>query len=231
MTCVGDLTSRQVRQITLTEIDRPTGENENPQPIRFKAPTKDYHCWRWYAENYGVDPRQFVFVFKEKRNPYSSRLPPLRMWQEIHVYPYRSEEGVRDILEAEAEKIARRDKLKKWFLGLKDSNPKMTEILKRLWEIGERIRILHGLKAECRDDNPLDDEPSEEYFKYGFQHCDRCIAWTKEQNDLRGERTRLFSELEKIAGKSKTTIQRVRRYIREDEQRERKDAKETESSA
>jgi len=230
------MAQREIRQITLAEDERPMpipteDSPQTPQVIRFKAPTKEYHCWRWYAENYGVDPRHHIMPFKEKRNPYSSRLPPLKMWQEIHVYPYRSEEGVRDILEAEAEKVARRDKLKKWFLGLKDSNPKMTEILKRLWEIGERIRILHGLKAECRDDNPLDDEPSEEYFKYGFQHCDRCIAWTKEQNDLRGERTRLFSELEKIAGKSKTTIQRVRRYIREDEQRERKDTEEAKPAA
>jgi len=217
------MAQRKIRQITLTEAERPTiptEEGKDLQVIRFKAPTEDYHCWRWYAENYGIDPRQLVFAFKERRNPYSSRLPPLRMWQEIHIYPYRSEEGVRNVLEAETEKIARRDKLKKWFLGLKDSNPRIPEILKRLWEIGERIRVLHGLKEECRSSGQ--DESSEEYG-FHLSQCWSCIGWTKEQNNLRIERSRLFSEFERIAGKSKTTIQRVRRYIREDEQRERKD--------
>jgi hypothetical protein len=48
----------------------------------------------------------------------------------------------------------RKKHLKELFLDVKSANPRVKEIVKRLWEIGERIAKLHYLKEECRESDP-----------------------------------------------------------------------------
>jgi len=97
--------------------------------------------------------------------------------------------------------------------SVKSANPRVKEIVKRLWEIGERIAELHYLKEECRESDPKYE--SSDYWEVGIEHCKDCEEMSKEQDELREERSELFGELEEICKKDKRTIQLARKYLRE----------------
>ena len=86
-----------------------------------------------------------------------------------------------------------------WWKQVRSDNPRVQEIVKRLWQIGETISELHDEKQRCREDDSGDD--SDEYLEFGAEHCDRCAKMTQTQERLRGERESLFTALEDACGK------------------------------
>ena len=137
----------------------------------------------------------------------------MKLWKESDVLPFKSREGIRKYKKRKkAGKKAsetRKKLLKEWFTEIKSANPRVKEIVKRLWEIGEKIAELHDLKEECRESDPKYD--SSDYWEAGIEHCKDCEEMSKEQSELREERNELFSELEEICEKDKRTIQLARK--------------------
>jgi hypothetical protein len=187
-----------------------------------------WHTRKWFKENYGVDPSKLGLPFDEAENPYYSKAAPMKLWRESDVSPHRDEDGIKRYAKRkEAGKkafISRKTNLKEWFTAAKKDNPRTKEILKRLWEIGDRISELHDLKEECRECDPGYD--SSDYWDLGIEHCEECERMTKEQCRLREEREELFSELETLCGRDKRTIQLARHYLREDPRDVDKDSSE-----
>ena len=177
-----------------------------------------WHTKRWFKENFGVDPSKLDLPYVETRNPYYAKASPMQLWKESDVSRHRNQEGVKEYAKrkqaGQRASIARKNNLKEWFTTVKNDNPRVREILKRLWEISERISQLHDFKEECRESDP--DYNSEDYWDIGFEHCEACERATKKQWRLRAERGELFSELEMICGKEKRTIQLARQYLREE---------------
>lgn len=177
-----------------------------------------WHTRKWYKENYGVDPSKLALPFEEVRNPHYSNAAPMKLWKESDVSPFRGEDGIKRYAKrkeaGQKAFITRKTNLKEWFTEIKNDNPRTKEILKKLWEIGEKISELHDLKEECRKCDPRYD--SSDYWDLGIEHCEECERMTKEQCRLREEREELFSELETICGRDKRTIQVARHYLRED---------------
>ncbi|MGC9100025.1 MAG: hypothetical protein ACP5HC_02005 [Caldisericum sp.] len=193
-----------------------------------KDKTEKWHTRRWYKENYGVDPLKLGIPFREVRNPYYRKAPPMKLWKEEDVAPFKNTEGVEKFKKRQqaGQKAfeTRKKRLKEWFSEIKDSNPRVKEILHRLWQIGERIKELHRLKENCRTSDP--DYNEEDFWDYGIEHCPQCAKWSEEQWQLREERYELFNELEEICQKDKRTIQLARRYLREDKTKTKKEEKE-----
>jgi len=176
-----------------------------------------YHTKGWYKQHYGVDPSTLDVPSVTKKNPYYRSGPPMKLWKETDVAPYKNKDAVKLFSKRREAGLkaakTRKTNLKDWFDKQKREHPRVQEIIKRLWEIGEEIRVLHHEKAECRDDD-YDDNGREEFFEYGMQHCNKCGQRNRKQSSLRDERETLFTELERITGKDKQTIQLARRYIR-----------------
>jgi hypothetical protein len=183
--------------------------------IKSKKP-EGYHTKTWYKQHYGVDPSILDISSVEKKNPYYASGPPMRLWKEADVKPYRSKEYILQYKKRKAAGLkaakTRKENLKDWFDKQKREHPRVQEIVKRLWEIGEEIRLLHDEKEECRDNDF--DYDSDDYHEYGFDHCDKCNTRSQKQQRLRDERETLFNELERITGRDKQIIQLARRYIR-----------------
>ena len=95
----------------------------------------------------------------------------------------------------------RKTRLVEWWKQVRSDNPRVQEIVKRLWQIGETISELHDEKQRCREDDSGDD--SDEYLEFGAEHCDRCAKMTQTQEELRGERESLFTALEDACGKDR----------------------------
>ena len=147
--------------------------------------------------------------FIEVRNPHHPSEPPMRLWKEEVVLLHRSE----------AEKAVfqtRKTDLVEWWKQVYTENPRVHEIVKRLWEIGERISLLHKKREECRGRDPDYDS-----WETSAEHCRGCEDRTRRQKELRKERASLFSELESICGKNKGTIQLARRYYRTEKRKAR----------
>lgn len=176
-----------------------------------------WHTRKWYKENYGVDPSKMGLPFEEVKNPHYSNAAPMKLWKESDVSPFRDEDGVkRHAKRKEAGKKAfetRKRRLEEWFTDIKSNNPRVQAILKRLWEVGERISEIHFLKEECREDDP--EYSYKDYSDIGIEHCEECERMTSEQCKLREEREELFSELEDVCKSDKRTIQLARNYLRE----------------
>jgi len=177
-----------------------------------------WHTRKWFKENFGVDPLKLDLPYVETRNPYYAKAAPMKLWKESDVSPHRDEKGIKRY--AKRKKAGqkafntRKNNLKEWFTTAKNNNPRVKDILRRLWEIGDRISQLHDLKEECRESDP--DYNSEDYWDIGLEHCEACERATKEQCRLREERGELFLELEAICGEDKRTVQLARKYLRED---------------
>ncbi len=182
-----------------------------------KNKDKKWHTLKWYKKQFGIDPLKLNIPYKEVKNPHYSSAAPMRLWEEKDVQPFKSEDGAR--LHAKRREAGikahqtRKKRLIEWFKKVKTENKIVSEITKRLWEIGERIRELHDLKADCREGDDNND-----YWETGIDHCNRCFKWSKEQDALRLEREHLFEELEVNYGKDKKTIQLARKYCREKNQ-------------
>lgn len=176
-----------------------------------------YNTKSWYKQHYGVDPSTLDIPCVEKQNPYYSSGPPMRIWKETDVAPYKNKEHVKAFKKRREAGLraakTRKTNLKEWFDKQKREHPRVQEIIKRLWQIGEEIRVLHHEKEECRADS-YNDDTDDDYREYGAQHCDECNRRSQKQQRLRDEREGLFNELEKITGKDKQSIQLARRYIR-----------------
>lgn len=183
-----------------------------------KQDNDKWHTMKWYKEHYGVDPLKLGLNPKLVSNPHFRSSAKMRLWSESEVMPFRSEEGIEAFKKRREAGLkgarTRRDKLKKWFTSLREDKPEVQEIVKRLWEIGERIQVLHFEKAACRDADPWDDSGA--YFDLGVEHCKKCLKMTREQTKLRNARASLFSELERLCETDKKTIQLARRYLRDE---------------
>jgi hypothetical protein len=183
-----------------------------------EAKEDKWHTQKWYKENFGVDPSKLNLPFVEEENPHYSEAPSMKLWKESDVLPFKSEEGIKKYQKRREAGLkaseTRKKHLKEWFIEIKRDNPRVKEILERLWEIGERISELHDLKEECRESDPT--YSPETYWKLGIEHCKNCERMSGEQAKLREERSELFTELEKICKKDKKTIQLARRYLRKD---------------
>ena len=177
-----------------------------------------WHTRKWYKENLGVDPSKLELRFVEAKNPYYSKAAPMKLWKESDISSFRDEDGIRKYAKrkeaGQKAFVTRKNNLKEWFTTVKNDNPRVKEILKRLWEIGNRISELHDFKEECRESDP--DYNSEDFWDVGLEHCEACERATEEQCSLRDERGELFLELETICGKDKRTIQLARQYLREE---------------
>lgn len=177
--------------------------------------TKDWHTKKWFKENFGVDVTKLDIKPKEVKNPHYGSSPPMKLWKEDDILPYKSEDKIKNYrIRSEAGKKAhqtRKNNLTKWFEGIKSSNPRIHQITKMLWEIGEKISELHHEKDECRGD--MDDKKV--YFDCGVEHCSECKKISEEQERLRQERYNLFEELECLCEKDFRTIQLARKYCRE----------------
>lgn len=178
----------------------------------------EWHTRRWYKEHFGVDPSKLELKPKLVPNPHFHSSAPMRLWLESDVLPFRSEEGVKAFKKRREAGLkgakTRKENLKEWFNEIRKDKPEILGIVKRLWEIGERIGVLHFEKEKCRDADPRYD--SETYFDLGVEHCKECLKKTKEQIDLRNQRGSLFSELELLCGADKGTIQLARKYLRDE---------------
>jgi len=183
-----------------------------------EAKEDKWHTRKWYKQNFGVDPLKLNLPFIEARNPHYSKAAPMKLWKESDVLPFKSEEGIKKYQKRREAGLkaseTRKKHLKEWFTEIKSDNPRVKEILERLWKIGERISELHRLKEECRESDPTYD--SETHWELGIEHCEDCERMSEEQAELREERSELFMELEKISKKDKKTIQLARRYLREE---------------
>ncbi len=50
-----------------------------------------FHTAKWYKENWGADPLKLGLPYEEAENPYYKSGPPMKLWTEDDVLPYRSE--------------------------------------------------------------------------------------------------------------------------------------------
>ncbi|MCK4526206.1 hypothetical protein KAW18_02445 [candidate division WOR-3 bacterium] len=177
------------------------------------------HIKKWYKENYGVDPIKLKLPFKEVKNPYFSSAAPMKLWDEKDVLPFKNEAGIKRYSErSNAGKKAfktRKIRMIEWFKQVKSGKPRVLEITRRLWEIGEQINQLHHLKEECRNTDPTYDP--HEFWEFGSEHCEDCKEKSDEQWNLREEREELFGELEVVCSADKRTIQVARKYYRNEE--------------
>ena len=114
----------------------------------------EFHTRAWFKENFGVDPLKLNIPFKTAPNPHYKNAAPMKLWREQDILPFKSTVGIEKHEEAvERGKKAvetRKTNLKEWFKTMKSSDPRVQEILKRLWEIGNEIEDLHSAKEECR---------------------------------------------------------------------------------
>jgi hypothetical protein len=181
-----------------------------------KGEKEKWHTKKWYKEHFGVNVEKLGLPHKEVKNPHYSSGSPMKLWKEEDVLPYKNEKGIKQFQKrSEAGKKGfqkRREKLIKLFKEIKEENPDVGEITKRLWEIGNRIGELHGMKENCRDY----DADKKEYFDWGMEHCDECARMSDEQHELRGERQELFEKLESIYNVDKRKLQLMRKYYREE---------------
>ena len=177
-----------------------------------------WHTSKWYRENFGVDPQKIGLPCKTVKNPVFSSTASMKLWLESAVAPHKNDKGIEKFKKRqEAGKKAfttRRTKLIEFFKDAKGRNPRVQEITKRLWEVGNEINTLHEEKSKCRNADPEYDR--REYFDQGFEHCDECMKRSGKQGELRGERQDLFGELEILCKADKKTIQLARKYLRED---------------
>jgi len=177
-----------------------------------------WHTSKWYREHFGVDPKKIELPCKTVRNPFISSGPPMNVWLESAVEPHKNQKGIEKFKKRqEAGKKAfttRRTKLIEFFKDTQGRCPRVGEITKRLWEIGNEINAIHGEKERCRNSDPEYDRS--EYFDMGFEHCEQCMKRSGKQEELRDERQRLFEELEILCKADKKTIQLARKYLRED---------------
>lgn len=175
-----------------------------------------WHIGRWFKENYGVDPLKLGLPFKEVKNPYYSKATPMKLWHEKDVLPFKDRKGIELFRKrSEGGKKAfetRKTRLIEWFKQVKSDNPRVHEITRKLWEIGERINELHQLKEECRNTDSTYDR--HEFWEFSVEHCKKCKEKTDEQWSLREEREKLFLELETVSDADKRTIQLARKYYR-----------------
>jgi hypothetical protein len=81
---------------------------------------------------------------------------------------------------------------------LKESNPRVGEILKELKTTQKGIRALHNLKKAHRKKYHSWIEQTS-FFCLGRQHCDKCREWTAQQDQLRERRTSLCIELGRLS--------------------------------
>jgi hypothetical protein len=180
-----------------------------------------WHTRRWYKEHFGVDPEKLNIVPVEARNPHYRWAAPMLLWREEDVLPFRSDEGVRKYqVRKEAGRkahVTRKTRLVEWWKQAKTDNARVQEIVKRLWEIGERISTLHDEKQQCREDDPSY-EP-DHHWEFGEDHCDRCRKMTETQDRLREERELLFKELQETCQASKSIIQLARKYYRQEQEK------------
>jgi hypothetical protein len=181
----------------------------------------EWHTRKWYKERFGVDPKKLNIPSVEARNPHYRWAASMLLWREEDVLPFNSDEGVRKYqVRKEAGRKAhetRKTRLVEWWKQVKTDNARVQEIVKRLWEIGERISSLHDEKQQCREDDSSF-EP-DHYWEFGEDHCDRCREMTETQDKLREERERLFKELQETCQASKSTIQLARKYYRQEQEK------------
>lgn len=177
-----------------------------------------WHTKRWYQENFGVNPEKLDLQYKELENPYYRNAAYMCLWKEEDVEPYKNEKGIEQFqIRSESGKraaVTRKNNLKNWFAECKKQNPKVGEILDRLWQIHNHINKLHNLKEGCRSSR--DGNDSFDFWEYEIDHCKKCEYHSTKQNKLRKEREKLFKELETTCNKSKRTIQLARKYLREE---------------
>lgn len=179
-----------------------------------------WHTRKWFLENFGVDPLTLSIPPKEVRNPYYSRAAPMKLWKEGDILPYKSEHGIQGYAKrrqaGHKAYETRKHRLIEWWKQVKTENPRVQEIVKRLWVIGEEISKLHEEKEECRGS-----QDREAHWEFGEEHCQDCAEKTEAQQALRAERERLFMGLERVCEKEKDTIQLARRYYRLEGNQER----------
>ena len=182
-----------------------------------KRPTT-WHTRNWYKAEFGVDPLSLNLPFKEVPNPHYRRAPAMKLWDEQAVLPFKNERGIEKhhARSKAGQKAAntRKKNLVDLFSFFKNNDPRVQEILQRLWGIHCEIDRLHELKADHRGKEDSYDKQS--YFDLGMQHCKLCEAWSVAQDRLRDERASLFETLQEICGMEKQAIQLARRYLRED---------------
>jgi hypothetical protein len=152
------------------------GISEGPQEEKVKLEKGHCHTQKWVLANYGVDPLKLPIPFREVENPHYSSAPPMKLWNEEDVSPYRDQKGVdRHRVRSEAGKKGaetRKKNLRGWFEQIKSDNPRVKEITKRLWEIGNEISDLQARKEKCRKSNNVDD--GRDYFEYSDADCGNC---------------------------------------------------------
>lgn len=177
-----------------------------------------WHTSKWYREHFGVDPLELDLPYEAVKNRYYRSGPMVKLWKEADVIPYKNKKGIdsakRRKEAGERAFTTRRTKLIEFFKDAQGRCPRIGEITKRLWEIGNEVNAIHAEKAQCRNNDPEYDRS--EYFDMGFEHCLQCSKRSERQKHLRNERATLFEELEQICGKDKKTIQLARKYLRED---------------
>ena len=178
-----------------------------------------WHIKKWYKENYGVDPIKLNLLFREVKNPYFSSAAPMKLWNEKDVLPFKNKVGIKRYNErSNAGKKAfetRKTRMIEWFKQVKSDKPRVHEITKRLWEIGDRINELHHLKEKCRNTDHTYDPHN--FWEFGSEHCRDCKEKSDEQWNLREEREELFGELEAVCDADKRIIQLARKYYRSEE--------------
>jgi hypothetical protein len=81
---------------------------------------------------------------------------------------------------------------------LKDTDPRVNQVLERVSQIDEEIRKVHVIKLEHRKNEATYVDRSL-FFAIGISHCKRCDDWTSQQDILRRERTTLYAELRKLS--------------------------------
>jgi hypothetical protein len=81
---------------------------------------------------------------------------------------------------------------------LKQSNPRIGEILTELKTVQSKIDELHVLKKEHRYTYHTWIERTS-FFYLGKQPCDRCEIWNTEQELLRDKKSALCKELEQLS--------------------------------
>lgn len=181
-------------------------------------PTVKRHTKRWYQENFGVNPEKFDLPNECVENPHYHNAAYMILWKEEDLEPFKNINGIEQFKKrSEAGRKAaktRKNNLKNWFTECKQHNPKIANILNRLYQIHNTINELHDLRKECRESR--NGNNSDDFWEYEIEHCAKCETWQAKQNKLRHERKQLFKELEKLCGKSKQTIQLARKYIREE---------------
>jgi hypothetical protein len=191
-----------------------------------------WHTRKWYKEHFGVDPTKLDIQPTEAENPHYRSAAPMLLWKEEDVSLFRSEDGIEKYAKRkaagqkayetakkkrEAAREQEKRQLTEWWKQVRTEKPRVQEILKRLWEIGEDIRNWHDLKTECRNErrhNDCDEDDCSDHYS-----CKNCEAMNQEQDKLREERERLFEELQEICQASKSTIQLARKFHREEQQR------------